>query len=755
MSVALRIFRGEISEKQGIIQLMLSLRFIAIFLIAIVLAISCSPACAAAEPAGPKRILVLYSSTADADLNSEFTKDMHVAFKSGASESVQIFSEYLDLARFTSEDYQDYLVDLLKHKYEGQEPDLVILVSRLAVEFGLIYREALFPRAPIIFCAIDERFAPANFEPGITGIKFHVDIKGSIQIALRLRPETRNVVIVGGTSPYEKSWEAVIRREVRGLDPRVSFTYLTNQPLRELERELARLPGDSIIYIGTPIQDTAGEWALPEIVLQLVCRSSNAPVFTGISSAYLGSGLVGGHMLDLGVHGKAVADLALRILGGEKPEQIPVSFVDANTYLFDWRELKRWGISERLLPAGSRLINKEPSTWQVYHWHIMAILSVLLLEAILIAFLLRQRADLRRVQASLRESEGRFRLMADTAPAMIWMSGSDKGVTYFNKPWLVFTGRPMEEQIGDGWTGSVHPDDVNGCLARYEEAFDARRSFVMEYRLRRADDEYRWILESGAPRFEGDGIFVGYIGLCTDITEWKGAKQALLDLGGQLINAQEVERSRIARELHDDLSQRLALLSTEIEQLTQRTEILDPEMLGGLQGVLTRILEILKDVNRLSLELHPSKLDRLGLVSAARSLCREISEQQSIQVDFKFTAVPDSLRRDIALCLYRVLQESLHNVVKHSRARRVLVELDGSPAEIRLTVSDEGVGFDASRSEKHGGLGLISMGERLRLVGGWITVDSQPLRGTQIHASIPLSAVAAAVSISDGIEAGR
>ena len=755
MSLAPTMFRREPYVEQRTRRLRISLPCFAILLTPALLIIFGRPVCVASDPIGPKRILVLYSTTADTNLNSEFIKDMNLGLKSRAAESVQIYSEYLDLTRFSAEDYQHNLVDLLKRKYAGQQPDLVILVSRLAVQFGLTYREALFPRSSIIFCAIDERFAPVNFEPDITGIKFRVDIKGSIEAALRLQPEARNVVIVGGTSRHEKSWEAVIRREVRELDSRVSFTYLTNLPLRELERELARLPKNSIVYIGTPIQDTAGEWAMPEVALRLICRSSNAPVYGSISSTYLGNGLVGGHMLDLGVHGKAAADLALRILQGEKPDEIPVSFVDANIYLFDWHELKRWRINEKFLPADSTLLNKELSTWQLYHWHIVVILSVLLLEASLIAILLRQRADLQRVQASLRESEQRFRLMADTAPAMIWMSGADMGVTYLNKPWLVFTGRPMEEQLGSGWTGSVHPDDVNGCLASYEEAFNARRNFVLEYRLRRADGKYRWVLGSGMPRLEGDGSFIGYIGSCTDITEWKGARQALSDMGGQLINAQEAERSRIARELHDDLSQRLALLSTEIEQLAQQAEVSAPEMQGGLREALARTLEILNDVNRLAYELHPSKLDRLGLVSASKTLCREIGEKRNLHVEFKFKTIPDSLPRDIGLCLYRVLQESLHNVVKHSGARRVLVELNGSPAEIRLNVSDEGVGFDPGRSQKNGGLGLISMCERLRLVGGRVTIDSQPLRGTQIRASVPLGPVAATVQISDGNETGR
>jgi signal transduction histidine kinase len=169
---------------------------------------------------------------------------------------------------------------------------------------------------------------------------------------------------------------------------------------------------------------------------------------------------------------------------------------------------------------------------------------------------------------------------------------------------------------------------------------------------------------------------------------------------------------------------------------------------------MERTREILSDVHHLAHELHPSELDRLGLVSAAMGLCREVGDQQGLQVNFVFKNIPESLPRDIALCLYRVLQESLCNVVKHSEARQAQVELNGGPGEIRLTVSDKGVGFDPGPSQKKGGLGLISMHERLQLVGGRITIESGPLRGTRIQASVPLG-VAPATQLTAETEGGR
>jgi signal transduction histidine kinase len=232
------------------------------------------------------------------------------------------------------------------------------------------------------------------------------------------------------------------------------------------------------------------------------------------------------------------------------------------------------------------------------------------------------------------------------------------------------------------------------------------------------------------------------VGSCIDITDRRTAEEILTDLGGRLINAQEEERSRIARELHDDLSQRMALLSIETEQLAQLASDTVPGLSAGLHKVLDGIQETLSDIHRLSYELHPSKLDRLGLPAAVLSLCKEISRHQSVQVECTFSDVPEPLPRNVSLCLYRVIQESLQNIIKHSGACTATVELYGNSSEVRLKISDEGVGFNPESVAKQRGLGLLSMRERLRLVGGTISIESRPLRGTRINVAVPIHAPA-------------
>jgi PAS domain S-box-containing protein len=348
----------------------------------------------------------------------------------------------------------------------------------------------------------------------------------------------------------------------------------------------------------------------------------------------------------------------------------------------------------------------------------------------------------------VRESEERFRLVANTAPVMIWMSGTDKLCNYFNQPWLEFTGRPLEAELGNGWTEMVQPEDFRHCVNTYQEAFDRRDPFEMQYRLRRHDGEYRWLLDIGVPRLNPDGSFAGYIGSCIDITERKLAEDSLASVGRRLIEAHEEERTWIARELHDDIAQRIALLAVELERFDHPVPDPAVDIHEYLQHARRRISDLGQDVQALSHRLHSSKLEYLGLVTAAKSFCRELSEQRKVRIDFKHADLPARIPNEISLCLFRVLQEALQNAVKHSAEQNFTVEVHGTKEGISLTVRDSGIGFDWQDAMNHRGIGLISMRERLRLVDGELSIRSAPGRGTTVLARVPLGRTEFSVGIA-------
>jgi PAS domain S-box-containing protein len=343
-------------------------------------------------------------------------------------------------------------------------------------------------------------------------------------------------------------------------------------------------------------------------------------------------------------------------------------------------------------------------------------------------------------EEALRESEERFRLVADTAPVLIWMSGPDKLCNYFNQPWLEFTGRPLEAELGNGWSEGVHPEDLKNCLDTYTRACNLRKPFNMQYRLRRHDGEYRWVLDIGVPRLDLNGSFAGYIGSCMDMTEGKLAEEALAGVGRRLLEAHEEERTWIARELHDDINQRIALLAVQLEQWAQHPRRSAVEVTDHIANVRQQLSDLGKDVQALSHRLRSSKLEYLGIVSAASSFCKELSDQQKVEIEFSDAGIPHSLPKEISLCLFRVLQEALQNAVKHSGERHFRVELHGTSREIQLSVNDLGVGFDQQVATGHRGIGLVSMRERLQLVGGEFSITSKPGGGTAILARVPLAA---------------
>jgi PAS domain S-box-containing protein len=354
------------------------------------------------------------------------------------------------------------------------------------------------------------------------------------------------------------------------------------------------------------------------------------------------------------------------------------------------------------------------------------------------ATIARDISERKRQEAILRESEERFRFMADTAPTLIWMSGADKLCTFCNQTWLHFTGRSVEQELGDGWVEGVHPDDMERCLTTYRSAFDSHVDFEMEYRLRRFDGEYRWIVDFGVPRFEPGGTFCGYIGSCIDITERKLSEKSLHELSGRLISAQEEERSRIARELHDDFSQRLALLGIGLGQLWKKLPQDEVEERDSVLDMLKGTKEMSADIHSLSHQLHSSKLEHVGLVPALRGLCKDFSKKYGIEVHFGECEFPPTIPKDAALCLFRVAQESLGNTVKHSKAPGARVDLGANEKGVTLRISDTGKGFDTSVNNPAAGIGLIGMRERLRLVGGKLLVKSEPGRGTEVLAEVPI-----------------
>jgi signal transduction histidine kinase len=258
----------------------------------------------------------------------------------------------------------------------------------------------------------------------------------------------------------------------------------------------------------------------------------------------------------------------------------------------------------------------------------------------------------------------------------------------------------------------------------------------MEFRFRRYDGEYRWILSSGVARFTAGGSFVGYIGSAIDITERKLAEESLTKVSRKFIVAQEEERVRIVDALHGHIDS-LILLSTNLDGYEQRNPS-SSDVRQEIGEIRQQVKDIVGGILDLSHHLHILKLQYLGLAGAAASFCKELSDRQKVKIDFHSKGVPNELPKEVALSLFRVLQEALQNAIKHSGSQQFEVSLTVRSDRIELTVRDWGIGFDPAAAAKGPGLGLVSMRERLKLVDGDLLIESQPQRGTTVHAGVPL-----------------
>jgi PAS domain S-box-containing protein len=349
-------------------------------------------------------------------------------------------------------------------------------------------------------------------------------------------------------------------------------------------------------------------------------------------------------------------------------------------------------------------------------------------------------------QLALRQSEDKLRLLLDSTGEGIYGVDLEERCTFCNPACLRALGyEGADELLGKNMHDLIHYARADGTLYPVEECRNFRA--VRAGEGIHVDDEVLWRANGTSfpaelwsyPQRRGQEV-IGAVVAFVDITERKLAEETLASVSRRLIQAQEQERTRIARELHDDICQRLALLAIQLEQIQQNSPNL-PVDVGSRMGELRRqTSEIATDIQSLSHELHSARLQYLGLAAAVRGFCEEFGEQQKVEIDFNTHGMPKSpLSPDISLCLFRVVQEALHNSAKHSGVRYFEVRLWGVSGEIHLTVTDSGLGFDWEAAKESRGIGLISMEERLKLVNGTLSIASQPKRGTTVHARVPLT----------------
>jgi PAS domain S-box-containing protein len=386
-----------------------------------------------------------------------------------------------------------------------------------------------------------------------------------------------------------------------------------------------------------------------------------------------------------------------------------------------------------------------PIVWELYRRETTStrtfrlLIAILAIVCIACAAYIREHLVRSELASRLGFTNRRLRLAMKSGKTVAWdwdlKSGRD---SWFGDLQTQF-GIPCDTYVGrvEDFHRRVHPQDRELIARAVKEAMQSRKPYSAEFRILQPDGTVRWVSAEGEFSFAANGEPERMLGISVDITQRKWAEDVLSNMNRRLIEAQEMERTRIARELHDDFCQRLALLAVELELVEKDPADSISEIQTRIAELRKRVVEISSDIQALSHDLHSSKLEYLGIVAAMRSFCKEFGDKHRVEIGFKSHDLP-SPSSESSLSLFRVLQEALRNAVKHSGVRHVEVHLWGTTDGIHLTVMDSGAGFDTQKMKEGQGLGLTSMQERMTLVNGDLAIDSRPMRGTTIHARVPL-----------------
>jgi PAS domain S-box-containing protein len=682
-----------------------------------------------AQSNDPKRILILSQEDVSWPLFRSIDENIRSTLRSGLPAGTLIFSEHLDRVHFQNPIIQAQQIAWIQRKYANAKLDLVFGIGDIP--------EDVFPSVPLVYLGTGTQRtipgrAPSDKETAVIWLELHV--RKTLEIARQLQPQARQVVVIADPSPTRQNVIERVREQIDSDPGHMPVIYLTNLTFSEICERVAALGRESIVLFVTLVEDASGRQFIPADILPKIAAVSGAPIFA-LYETHIGLGAVGGYVARFDQIGKQAGEMGLQLLAGKHPADA----VAQSGYLFDWRQLRRWNISESALPAGSVVINRQFTVWESYKYYILGAIFLGLAETLLILGLLRQRARKRKVEEKLLLTNDRLRSAMKSGKSVAWEWDVKSGQNSWFGDLKTMFGIESETHVGrpEDVKRYVHPDDQQQVSEAVAEARESRRPYAAEFRVVWPDRTVRWVAATGRSHYSTRGEPERMLGMAVDITERKLAEEALASMSQRLVEAQEQERSRIARELHDDTSQRLAMLAIGIEQLKNDLPEQAVELRGRASELRENTVEISKGVRIVAHELHSPNLEYLGL--SLRQFCHEFGERQKVEVDFKTHDLPGPVPPDISLCLFRVLQEALHNSVKHSGAQKLEVELWGTSDEVHLSVSDSGAGFELEAARKDPGLGLISMQERVKFQKGTFSVESQPQRGTTIHVRLPLN----------------
>lgn len=735
-----------------------------------------------------KRVLILYTHRVAMPITQHWDKGIRASLQAELKQPVTIDVEYVDSDRLGGQEAIKRWFELLLLKYTATPPDLIIPVfDPTAIAFAN-HAQALFPSANVVFCSITERTKSLlQINNKTTGVIYRIDHRKTVELGKQLFPKMKKLIVICGSSRENLAILEDFKLEMQGAEVG-EVEYWIGLPIQEMSSMAERASEDSLILYLVHDRDKDGRsFATPQEVVAQLAEASAVPIF-GLYDTLMGSGVIGGVMAPVEGQGRKAGSLAAQILNGRPPADLSFTNTGDNSVLLDWRQLQRWKIAENRLPHQATLLFRQPTIWEKYWYYLLGVSFAIALQSVLITGLWINRKQRIRAEDALANqlnfetflSEVRSRFihvpldqltrevestLKDIAQHLGFKLGAVYELTGSVLALRFSTGtnpqtdfRPVRtldvSAIGDVWLR------LRGGEVGYVNSRPTPTQSPSEAWLTSPHPCYGWILPLTAQGAHlGVALFVSTKVLRTDdptvprlivladllanvLARERAEKELQLSRGNaqqlarKLLTAQEDERRHLAREMHDDITQRLAAAAIAAGQLRSDGKLSQESQIEA-NALSESLIEISKDVHQFSRRLHPSILEELGLLDAIRHECNAVHSQSNIVVAMRYSNIPESIPKDIQLCLYRIVQETLRNMIKHSKATEGEILLSADAENVRLQVKDNGCGIDARRGEKQPGLGLIAIQERVQLVGGNLAITSVENSGTHIDVCVP------------------
>jgi C4-dicarboxylate-specific signal transduction histidine kinase len=720
-------------------------------------ALVCGPLSAGpqtAPPKGPLRVLLVHSFGRDFAPFSEVSKGFRSELSLISPRPVEFLEVSLEMTMPDEKGKTDPLVAYLQAACGKYRPDLVVPFGAPAVGFCITHRDHLFPNTPLLATGADKRrMAGWGNPPWLSSVHFELNLPAIARDMHRLLPDLRHLAVVLGTSPVEQFWESELRKEWPPLLPGVEIHWMSDKPLADIEREIARLPPDSAVFHGIMARDAGGSPHEYENALARVATASNAPVF-GYSLEQLGAGIVGGPLVSMRECGKRAAAVALRLLNGETTANIRTPAVHPEPPTYDWRELRRWNIPQSRIPRTASIVHKPPGLWQSHRGTVLAAGAALLVEAFLITMLAtaRKRA---------RESTHGLNLATEAAQAGLWSHDTqDPDLIEASPEWRALFDLPAKGPIRKEMVlARIHPEDRILVSRAWERAATAESDYELEHRIMRQTGEIRWISSRGkTAQHPKNGSRTR--GLSMDITRRKQTETELETKRRELHHLGRVTSlGEMSGALAHELNQPLGAILSNAEaaiRLTSKPQA-NPaeirEILGDIVNQNRRAADVIQRLrNLLEHGKHtPQATDVREMTETVLSLLTTELRQRGISIRREFAEDSPPAHAD-PVQLQQVLLNLLNNACDATESlprgeRSITIATTHASGKITTEIRDNGSGFTSppetcmlpfhTTKERGLGMGLAICRSIITAHGGSLSARSLPAGGACVSFTLP------------------